>query len=260
MRIYKDIRDWVRLRGRVHDSWNLIRRRRRPLGSPTCEIRFRDGRTMTLRSSTEDRRVFLHVFARDEYRLGWLDRAGADTVIDVGAHVGIFASRTAHLARRVVSFEPSPATLSLLLANVRGLPNVTVVPKAVSDRRGTATIHVLPEPSGNSLFPGPDSAGTEQVAVETLSLADVFAEHAVDRCDLLKLDCEGAEYPIVFGAPREIWGRVRRVAMEYHRVEGAPPAWCAEGLRDWLREAGHEVHVEPRGHHPGKGLLFSTQK
>lgn len=33
---------------------------------------------------------------------------------------------------------------------------------------------------------------------------------------VLKLDCEGSEYDIVFGTAPEIWSRIERVLLEYH--------------------------------------------
>jgi FkbM family methyltransferase len=260
MGLRKDVSDWLALRGRIEGAWSLIRGRRRAMPAPTCEIRLRAGGSLTLRTDTDDRRVFLQIFGRDEYRLARLEKRGLGTVVDIGAHAGIFAARVAPFARRVVSFEPSPATLLLLRANVAGLPNVTVVPKAVTDRRGSGVIHVLPEPSGNTLYPARPEPDATRVTVDCLSLADAFAAYGVDRCDLLKLDCEGAEYPIVLGAPADIWSRVERVAMEFHRVEGAPPDWCADGIAARLSACGHDVDVERRRHHAGKGLIFSRRK
>lgn len=37
--------------------------------------------------------------------------------------------------------------------------------------------------------------------------------------DLLKLDCEGAEYAILMGASTESLARVQRIVMEYHDLD-----------------------------------------
>jgi FkbM family methyltransferase len=215
---------------------------------------------MTLRTATDDRHLLLNIFGRDEYRLAEIEPRGADTVIDIGAHVGIFASRAAPFARRVLSYEPAPSTFRLLVDNVRRFANVTALPQAVTDRRGRAEIHVFREPSGNSLYPVEPAGALEKIAVDTVSLADVFTDHAVGRCSLLKLDCEGAEYPIIFGAPRDLWARIDRVAMEFHRASGADPSWSGPGLAEYLSGLGHEVDLHLRRNHPGKGLLFSARR
>jgi FkbM family methyltransferase len=215
---------------------------------------------MTLRSAADDRRVFINIFGRDEYRMGAFRPGALDTVIDVGAHVGIFARRAARCARRVLSFEPAPETYEFLDRNVEGCPNVVLTRAAVTDHGGTARPHVFAEPTDNSLFPDGREDLRAVVEVDATTLLDVFERHGVERCDLLKLDVEGAEYAIVFGAPEDLWRRVDRVAMEYHLVPGAPSSWSGEGIAAVLRRAGHEVEVLPRGHHPGKGLLFSTRR
>jgi hypothetical protein len=48
------------------------------------------------------------------------------------------------------------------------------------------------------------------------TLDDVFTTLAIDRCDLLKLDCEGAEYEIIFGASNATLAKIRHIVAEYH--------------------------------------------
>ncbi len=38
----------------------------------------------------------------------------------------------------------------------------------------------------------------------------------VERCDLLKIDCEGSEYEILQGCTPDALSRVRRIVGEYH--------------------------------------------
>jgi len=42
------------------------------------------------------------------------------------------------------------------------------------------------------------------------------------RADLLKLDCEGAEYDILFSAEAAVYDRINSVRMEYHLVLQRP--------------------------------------
>ena len=44
----------------------------------------------------------------------------------------------------------------------------------------------------------------------------VFSDHHIERCDFLKLDCEGAEYEIIYAASPKTLARIHRIAMEYH--------------------------------------------
>ena len=52
--------------------------------------------------------------------------------------------------------------------------------------------------------------------VETISLEDIFLKNNIQRCDLLKIDVEGAEYAILFSAPDIIFEKIESISMEYH--------------------------------------------
>lgn len=251
MRLLKDLRDWLALRRHLQRPWSFVRTRTRDLPGPWCDVFLRDGGTLRLRTDTDDRQVFNDVFARDEYGVTGL--ADLDTVIDVGAHVGAFSVRVATIARRVLSYEPFPASHDLLVENTRRFPHVTVFRQAVAGRRAAAPLFIGNDPCNNSLVRG--LAGDSTITVDAVTLADVFEQHRVDRCDLLKLDVEGAEYDILQGATDDVLRRVRRIVLEYHPVEGA----SAERLAGHLSHSGFRVRLRPRRRRQGKGVLFGVR-
>jgi FkbM family methyltransferase len=131
---------------------------------------------------------------------------GGDVVVDVGAHWGYFTLLAASLCGthgRVFAFEPHPRNLALLEKNVEanGLTNVVVVPKAISNRAGTAKLFQSRSTTGHSIdsvvllqlegTPGGGSA-KESIAVDTVALDDFFAQGSVGP-RLIKMDIEGAE-------------------------------------------------------------------
>ena len=52
--------------------------------------------------------------------------------------------------------------------------------------------------------------------VHTISFGDILARNNLKRVDLLKLDCEGAEYPIILESPTEAWSAIQEMKLEYH--------------------------------------------
>ena len=69
----------------------------------------------------------------------------ADTVIEVGAHIGYISMYIADLVGRngkVFAFEPSKDNLEYLNANTAPCKQLEVIPLAVSDRASTATFYV----------------------------------------------------------------------------------------------------------------------
>ena len=174
---------------------------------------------------------------------GWGDR-GQTTVIDVGANVGVFTVWASRVLRpgRIVAIEPSPEAVVLLRRNLKrnGVTRTTVAQFAVAGHRGTATLYRRGAPSMNTLFQH-DRYGShfEPVAdVPLLTLDNVMDRYGIERCDLLKLDCEGAEYQALFGASKETLAKITNIVGEYH--EGMSAHGSVE-LMTFLERQGFEV-------------------
>jgi FkbM family methyltransferase len=205
--------------------------------------------------------MFHRIWGRQVYVPSGYEIRPGDTVVDVGANVGVFtlwaASRSPGVA--VIALEPSPTVCRYLQDNVsrNAAGNVTVYQAACGARTGKATLYVQGYETNNSLYPrdvwGSDYAPGYEVDVVTLD--DVFALSGVTRCDLLKMNCEGGEYDALFGCTADALGRVQRVAMEYHigRQERTP-----DEIADLLRHAGFTVELRPL--HDGEGgYLYATR-
>jgi FkbM family methyltransferase len=114
-------------------------------------------------------------------------------IVDVGANIGnhslYFAAFMAPTA--VHAFEPLPANLRLLEANVRNWPAVIVHALALSDK--AAVLHMTPVPTNMGASAITDD-GPVAVAAATLDSFD-FAD-----VTLLKIDVEGHEEHVLAGA------------------------------------------------------------
>lgn len=255
-----DLADYFRLRPYLRNPWEFLRLRSGGFPGTHVDLALREGGSLRLRNVPMDRHTFHRIFARDEYELGGTAPSSLGTVIDVGAHIGLFALRVAPLAARVLSYEPVPANFETLALNVAARANVVPVRKAVAGSREPATIYVSDNPSAHSMFPSTDERRLSPMSVDCVTLEDVFGTHGVERCGLLKLDCEGAEYPLLYAVARPLWERIDRVVMEFHPVAGGAPEWTGERLAKHLNEMGHEVRKVPSRKDPAKGHLFSRRK
>jgi FkbM family methyltransferase len=187
------------------------------------------------------RSVLVELHMRDEYHIAELEpgRNDGPTVIDIGAHIGIFAVVLCERfpASRVWSYEPSPVSFGYLSANVRdnGLADrVHIFNQAVSDRDGTMTLFEDRNASAaNTAFPELIREGQRPIEVPTCGFARVVAEVG-ERIDLAKIDCEGGEYDILLDTEDAPWRLVDRVALEYHPVQGR--SW--KGLATRLQSLG----------------------
>lgn len=168
------------------------------------------------------------------------------TFVDVGANEGYFAMVAAGLVGpggRVVAVEPQARLHPVLRRNVElhGAANVVLARAAITDRPGTARLFMAPDTNtGSSGLTRTTRYGLATETVETLTLAELFDRHGVDRADLLKIDIEGSEYEAVLGAPELFQARrVRAVALELHPHFLARRGLSAEPILAELHRAGY---------------------
>lgn len=179
---------------------------------------------------------FFACFIRNDYGLGQ-QLPEVRTILDIGANVGFFSmAARGHYPHAVIhAYEPNPRVLSFLTANTSPL-GIDVHAEAVGSRSGF--VQILDSGSSNQ-------ARTNMA--ETGSIAQIGLDTAIDRIggtvDLLKLDCEGAEWDLF--KLREAWTRVRNLRMEYHLFRGETVEQVDRTLRSigfepihWERDAG----------------------
>jgi FkbM family methyltransferase len=188
------------------------------------------------------------------------DANAGSTVIDVGAHVGIFTIRAAQKwpQARIIAVEPSTRSFAFLCQNIsrNSLANVTPLQAACAGHSGRTTLYLKPgHDQANTLY-RPSADWRPQADIELLSLDDLFARCRIQSCSLLKLDCEGAEYDTLFRAGIETFARVRRIAMEYHV---GPHGEGPEHLVTFLTQRGFKVE-RPEPMERGQGYLRASRR
>ena len=185
-------------------------------------------------------------------KAGWM-------VVDIGAAEGDFAVWAARQVNpgRVIAVEPFPGSVDLLQENLaqNGIQNVVVHEGAVEASQGSSHLNLVTgEAAQHSTTNRIQSTG--HIEVQTITLADLFERYALDRCDYLKLDCEGAEYGILFGSSRDLLQRVSRICMEVH--DGVT-SYSKEDMRSFLESQGYRVRVTPNPVHDSLAYLFAER-
>lgn len=231
---------------RVYQNWWAM-----PLPKLGIDIvlRLRDGSRYHVRGGTLDLSVVNEqAFSNPYLGSGFVTLSSDSVVVDVGANIGDFAVMAARKCPggRVVAVEPLRSAGQMIEAQARlnHLKNLTWVHAVLSDQNGTSAAN----------RPGSEYDTAEGAAeqVESRTLPQLMADLQLDRIDLLKLDCEGAEWDILPSA-EGVLPRVGQIAMEFHCERG----WTVEKLANWLRGRGFVVqHTQG----PGMGLLWARRE
>jgi len=244
----EDLRDYWKLRRDAHNAWEVVRFRVKRRPDRELEVDWRDGRPpLFIPGAGMYYHVFHRIFFRDEYRIG---RRSWDCVLDLGANVGFFSALVAPRAQRVVAYEPLRADWNLLRRNTEHFAHVEAVHAGVAAERGTLRL----DPATGTA----SSIGSGET-VATTPLDEVFATHAIEHCDLLKVDVEGMEYEILHAASPDVMNRIARIYAEYHDVNPDDPRTRIENFEIFLRERGFAAEVVPHRRKPNHGMLFAER-
>jgi len=233
---------------------------------PMRDVTMRDGSRARwdLRDDAEALACWLGE-ADDEVRELLLGLVADDAVVlDVGANIGWWtiplARRLARRGGRVVAFEPVPANRARLewaIAANAVQAHVEVAAVALGDQPGELGMWLKSEETGAgsgtaALVTGD---GPTHLRVPVVTLDAWAAEHALTRCDLMKLDIEGAELMMLRGAERFIRETRPLIFGEFEAywlsTFGATfvdvAEWAARmgyGMRRWDARAGGFVALE----------------
>lgn len=166
-----------------------------------------------------------------------LNLSSESVCIDIGANEGWVSAVLGQSGATVISYEPNPWALSRAAKLLRHLPNVHLVPAAVSGKGGLKNLFFPDEysrapelHSGSASIIGSNSAVSEEkyVRVWSVSMAEVLDQH--ERIEFLKIDAEGAESEM-WPAIEQNVGKIKWLAVETHeRLLG-------EESEDWLSSA-----------------------
>lgn len=200
--------------------------------------------------------MFHRNFLKDEYGVLGARLSNLDCVIDIGGHIGAFSFLVAPLSGRVLTFEPIAENFDLLKRNLSPpeFRHVTCVNAAVTDRKKEVRIYKSSASGSHSAYQSNRVSGEFEVA-PGMSLGDIFTEYGVEKCNLLKIDCEGAEYEILLSAGEDVMSRIFRIVLEYHDVAEDKHAWNVDTLARYLKKRGFNVETKPSRRHVNQGIM-----
>lgn len=203
---------------RILQNWplyfvNYICRRKQP-----AEYRFRNGFRI-IDSTGSLAGTIAVVFVREEYGRF----RNLETIVDIGANMGAFAIYAAwHCPNATIyCYEPETKNYSYLENNItinKLKSRVLLFREAVARESGMRKIFTNESPL-HSLIPDSRNECCEEV--NCITLGDIFKNQRLEKIDLLKINCEGAEYEIIENCSAIDLKRIYDLRLEYHNFYGS---------------------------------------
>lgn len=184
------------------------------------------------------------------------------TIIDIGAGIGEYTIFAAQLCpdSRIIAFEPYRESFELLKRNLdlNRINNVEIYSDAISGNDGSLFLEI----SGSdplqfkSVDKINDNLNTDHQKINAISLLSAINRSGIETCDLLKLDCEGAEYDILLNTPPEVLNKIKRIVMEYH--DGIVK-YDHNILVEFLKAKGFSVRIQKNFAYDNLGYLCAIK-
>lgn len=226
--------------------WDILLFRSGLIGS--FELRAKDGRKVSI-SNKEEYVAAFQKFTKERHlikkeitnnykgELGWLDVKNK-TVIDIGASVGrtsiYFAMEG---AKRVIAVEVYPYTFKTLKENLKesNLPTeITAINVGIGAKDGSIRI----PPDYKSVTADDLKDFSKGKVVKIMSISTLLKAYKVNDA-VLKIDCEGGEYPAILNSSKETLRKFSQIHIEYHYGYGE--------LERYLRKCGFDTkHTIPQ--------------
>jgi len=155
------------------------------------------------------------------------------TVLDAGAHAGLFSLSAAAHGNKVVAVEAHPAMYAMLDANVASsrMDNIVCLNRAVAGVAGSE-VTMSGRDSISATITGPLEAGSR---VTTVTIDELIASYG--PVDLLKMNIEGAEFEAVEAASDGALRAIHTLVIECHGGD-------VDGIVRRLRGLDFDVAIE----------------
>jgi FkbM family methyltransferase len=237
----------------------------------------------TFREGTTDCLIFEGIFKYDEYKLPDTF-SQQDIIIDIGAHVGFFTSAVLQrAARNIYAFEPDTENYNIASKHLQdyieqGLVFLTKSAVWRSDVHESTLYYGGYVSDTNVVNTGMGDViwHNEGIAVPAISFDEIIlnvTKEAQQRIRLLKVDCEGSEWPILLTSNTlylidEICGEFHEIGGEYDTFTppfsiGNRDHYTIDYLRNFLEEKGFAVTyyrtVNADGTSTRLGMFFATR-
>jgi amino acid adenylation domain-containing protein/FkbM family methyltransferase len=238
-------------------------------------------------SPSETRHLWQEIYGQRAYHPDMIRYAHGDTIVDVGANVGVFSRFALDVTGgcRLIAIEPADELFQCLQSNLAARSNGVTLLKLGCRREDSDAnnFFYFPRVPAMSSF-RPDSVRDRSLLEELLKndpvwseaddrhqkeqflktafaaesqpcptrrLSTVFAEIGLDHIDVLKVDVQRGEEDVLAGLSETDWPKIRQCVVELQDHEGSVAA-----MRSFLQAREFSVDVSTIPLHEGTDVRF----
>lgn len=199
--------------------------------------------------------LFKELFMEDVYEIDELvsDLPAAPVVIDIGANVGFFDIQLlSKIAKATIyAYEPVPANIKTLQNTLQENPRLAQYVRLFSmavTGQPVAQLELFAEAEENnqvvaSAFSGFHENNSQTITVPCITLTDIIQKNNLQSVDLLKMDCEGSEYDIIYQTAPALIRRIKKMMIEVHDLDSDRNNITA--FDQYVQALGYTTHYSP---------------
>ena len=219
------------------------------------DLNTRNNSSLKIRTQSSDIHVFAEIWLDNVY-LQKFNLNENSTVIDIGAHIGLFSLFISKKLKnaKIYSYEPNLENHNLMIENIKKncAQNISAFNVAVSSQLGSTLLYLDEKDSAaHSVF----KKTALSVNVNSVTLEKIIKDNKISSCELLKLDCEGAEYEILMKTPKEILTKINKISLEYEKIPEI--TYSIEDIISKLRSCGFRVTINET--ESDRGFLYAQK-
>lgn len=197
--------------------------------------------------------VYAEIYEADKTDFIQQHCKAGDTVIDIGAHLGIFSfflAKQVGSTGKVYSFEPAKKTFTALKKTLeynKFNSFVSARQQAVSDCSGELTFYIYNNSSisnANSISSHNTVGTADKTTVSKISLDDLMVAENIENLTLIKIDAEGAELDILKGGKMLINKFHPFITLEVHPLSFTDPQKTMTDLYETCVLYGYNICME----------------
>ncbi|MDP3980961.1 MAG: FkbM family methyltransferase [Chlamydiota bacterium] len=184
-------------------------------------------------------------------------------IIDVGAHIGAFSLLAASKVPqgKVYAIEASEESYTYLCINAaQNNANIIACHLALTDKTGTCTLYHDKEIEtwGHSIVKEFSPAYVKETVICS-TLKDFLDSNNIARCNFIKFNCEGAEFPILLSSPEYVLKQLDYALISYHR--DLINAYTESDIMQHFINAGFETRLFKKSYEsPLRGWIVAKNK